>query len=526
MSLISLEFLGFLLAVLVFYYLFPLKFKWLVLLAGSIFFYVSTGPDGLPYLTAVSVIAYLAALGMQLLNQKQEQYFRNHEVDKDEKRKQKARVKKKCKIICVGASLVIILLLIWAKVGNLEWFHQLTGYFTGENQNVMNVIVPLGVSYYTFSAVAYVADVYWKKDKAETNYLKFALFLFYFPKILEGPISRHKNIGQQLCEGHRFDFKGISFGAQRMLWGFFKKMVIADRVAIVVNEVFGNWEEYPGSILLLAAVFGAFQLYCDFSGCMDIVCGASEMVGVKLEDNFSRPFFAKSAAEFWRRWHITLGTWFKDYIYMPIVVSPRMMKIVQKTGKIFGKRAGKTVMSVIPLFVVWLLTGLWHGTGLAYVAWGLYWGGLIIVSTVFEPEIKKVSAFLHIRTDSASWNFFRMVRTFFIFVVSRIITIPNNLQNTKYILGKIVTDFQVWKYFDGSLFDLGLDRANFLLCFVLLLVLWAVSMLQEKGSVRERIAGWNIVFRWALYYAAFFAVLIFGIYGLGYDAASFVYMNY
>lgn len=306
MSLISLEFLGFLLAVLVFYYLFPLKFKWLVLLAGSIFFYVSTGPDGLPYLTAVSVIAYLAALGMQLLNQKQEQYFRNHEVDKDEKRKQKARVKKKCKIICVGASLVIILLLIWAKVGNLEWFHQLTGYFTGENQNVMNVIVPLGVSYYTFSAVAYVADVYWKKDKAETNYLKFALFLFYFPKILEGPISRHKNIGQQLCEGHRFDFKEISFGAQRMLWGFFKKMVIADRVAIVVNEVFGNWEEYPGSILLLAAVFGAFQLYCDFSGCMDIVCGASEMVGVKLEDNFSRPFFAKSAAEFWRRWHITL----------------------------------------------------------------------------------------------------------------------------------------------------------------------------------------------------------------------------
>lgn len=312
-----------------------------------------------------------------------------------------------------------------------------------------------------------------------------------------------------------------------MLWGYFKKLVIADRLAMLVTPVFGNYTAYHGMALLLAAVAGAFQLYCDFSGCMDMVLGISEALGITVEENFSRPFFSKTAAEFWRRWHITLGTWFKDYIYMPLVISPRLLKISGNIRKKFGKRTAKNFMSIIPLAAVWLLTGIWHGTGYNYIAWGIYWGALIILSTVLEPEIRKLSAFLRIDTKSRGWQTFCRLRTFFLFVVSRIITIPGSLRASAGIFKSIFTDFAPWQMFDGSLYTLGLDRPNFTLAVLSLILLGIISKKQEEGvKIREAIAGRAVFIRWAIYLTGIFAVLIFGIYGAGYDASSFVYMNY
>jgi len=493
------------------YYVLPKRCQWLVLLLSSIVFYATYGlAQFIPMLLA-ALAAYLAARRIQ-------------RIYDAETGGTAAERKAKCKGKLLFAAAVLVILLLYAKVGG--WvFQGLAGLFS-LNGDAMQAIVALGVSYYTFSLLSYVADVYWRRDRAETNFLRLLLFVLYFPKILQGPISRHKNLAPQFAQPHKFDYKEFCFGLQLMVWGYFKKMVIADRLAIFVNTVFGDAEKASGSHLLVAACFGAVQLYCDFSGCMDIAGGFSQMLGLKLEANFDHPFFSRSAAEFWRRWHITLGTWFKDYVYMPLVISPRLIGLSKRVRDRFGPRVGKAVMTVIPLLAVWLLTGLWHGTGWDYVVWGLYWGGMIVCSTVFAPELKRLTAALHINTEAGSWRVFQMVRTFLLFVVGRIVTIPGDLGVSWHVLQSIFLRFHVENLVDGSLYTLGLDRPNFILAVVCILVLWSASMLQERGSVRERLAKSNIVFRWSAYYILFFAIIIFGIYGPGYDALSFVYMNF
>lgn len=525
MTFASGSFLVFIIVVFILYFLVAINKRWIILLIASAIFYLGAGLNKLPFILLASLASYYTAIRISKVYEKQNNYLKEHEISKEETKQLQTKNKKKCKIICLIGIGFILAMLIYTKTGN--WIlNSIQNVIQPGAESKISIIVPLGISYYTFSAIGYLADVYWKKEKAEKNYFKFLLFVLYFPKILQGPISRHKNLGKQLVEGHRFEYKRFCYGLQLMLWGYFKKLVIADRLAIPVSKVFGSYATYSGSILLTASLLAAVQLYCDFSGYMDIALGISQVFGIELEKNFDHPFFSRSAAEFWRRWHITLGMWFKDYVYMPLVVSPRMMKLTQRTKQRFSTRAGKTVMTSIPLAVVWLLTGIWHGTGWSYVVWGIYWGVLIILSSALEPEIKRLTSLLKINVQAGSWKVFQMARTFLLFCIGRIITIPGDLHATGVIAEKIFTDFQIWQIFDGTLYSLGLDAANFNLAMITILVLWAVSRLQNKGSVRERIAGCNIVFRWAIYYIAIFAVLIFGIYGPGYDASAFVYMQF
>lgn len=508
MNFINGIFFGFIAITFLAYFAIPIRYRWIVLLCASVIFYCSWGIEKLPFVLATTLLAFFAAKYMDKRYEALENYLAEHQIGKEEKRKLQQETKKQCKKVLLITVACILLVLIYVKTGG------------------KSAIVPLGISYYTLSVIGYLADVYWKKEKAEKNFLHFALFVLYFPKILQGPLSRHKYLGKQLVEGHAFDYKRFCYGLQLMLWGYFKKLVIADRLSQFVTEVFTNYREYSGIILIFGAFFGTLQLYCDFSGCMDMAAGMSEVLGINLEKNFNHPFFSRSAAEFWRRWHITLGNWFKDYIYMPLVVSPRLMKIAQKVKKIWGNRAGKAVVSIIPLSVVWLLTGIWHGTGMNYVMWGIYWGVLIIVSTVFEPEIKRLTKFLHINTEAHSFKIFQMIRTFLLFSIGRIITIPGDLRVTGEIFKKIVTELNIWELFDGTLYTVALNRPNFILVIICILLLWVVSMLQEKGSVRDMFAEINLVICWGIYYIALFAVIILGVYGAGFNAGSFIYMNY
>lgn len=510
MNFISISFGIFLAVTVILYFIVPLKYRWIVLLLASLSFYAFSGKEALVLMLASSFVAYIAARRM-------EHIYAEELQPEEDKKSAMLRKKKKCHFV-LNVALVVILGVL-AIVKAARFMPQSVAAY---------IIVPLGISYYTFSVVAYLADVYWKKHKAESNFFKFTLFVAFFPKILQGPISRYKNLAPQLFEGHTFDYQRFCFGLQLILWGIFKKIVIADHLAIFTDSVFGNWQKNSGSMLLVAAVFAVFQLYCDFSGCMDMASGMSEIFGIELEQNFNHPFFSKSASEFWRRWHITLGTWFKDYIYMPIVVSPRLIKIVQPVKKKCGMRAGKSIMLIVPLLVVWLLTGIWHGTGKPYVVWGLYWGLIIILSSVFEPELKRFTKFLRINVEAGSWKVFQMVRTFFLFCIGRVITIPDDLHATAQILKKFVADFQPWQLMDQTLYGYGLDQREFYLIILSLLLLWVISLIQEKGemTVRERIANWNIVFRWGFYYIVVAVILIFGVYGPGYDAAAFVYMQF
>lgn len=401
-----------------------------------------------------------------------------------------------------------------------------TGVAIRANHGI-SLIVPLGISYYTMSLVGYLADVYWKKEKPEKNFFKLFLFAIYYPKILEGPISKHRLLASQLNAEHNFDYYRFCHGLQRMLWGYFKKLCIADRLTIMTSAVFASPMEYDGSVILVSAIFAAFELYCDFSGCMDMALGASHAMGIDIEENFKQPFLSKSAPEFWRRWHITLGVWFKDYVYMPLVTSPNLMKFVGFLRKHTNKRFAKAIMQIIPLAVVWLLTGLWHGTGINYIVWGIWWGLLMIVSTVFEPEFKKLNERLKINPNSRVHKMVQTVRTFFLFVVGRIITLSGDWDGLVRVLDKIVFDFAPWHFFDQSLYTYGLDRQNFQLVILCILGLMFVEFKQAHGySVTEHIDNKRIWIRWIIYLAAIFFVLIFGAYGAGYDASSFVYANY
>ncbi len=510
MSFVDYIFVPFLFLTIILYFLVPLKWRWILLLVNSLVFYCSWGIALLPFAAGAVLLSWGTALWME------RQYLHLDEQlkagiwsDRAEQGRQRQKVKNRCKYVLWFTVAILVLILAASK---MHW---------------ISIGVPLGISYYTMSLIGYMADVYWRKEKAEHNYFSLLLFAVYFPKILEGPISKHRLVAEQLKEGHTFDYRRFCFGLQRVLWGYFKKLVIADRLNILVGNVFTDYENYHGAIFLVAAIFGAFQLYCDFSGCMDIALGISEIFGITIEENFNRPFFSKTAAEFWRRWHISLGVWFKDYIYMPLVISPRLMKLSGKIRKKCGKRAGKAFITVIPLLAVWILTGVWHGTGWNYVVWGLYWGSIMIISTIWEPELMKLPHLLHLNTETRMWRLFQTLRTFCLFVGSRLLTLPADLSITWYALKRITRKFAPWELLDGTLYTLGLDRPEFILVILALLLLYYVSKKEEEGvSLRARIAKLPVAYRWAVYYGTILAVMIFGIYGAGYNAGAFVYMNY
>lgn len=506
-SFISIQFLIFIGITLLFYFLFPLRHRWLVLLISSIAFYCNAGVDSFIFITLAAITAYMTARNIEDIYNSS------------------CPSRKKAKVhLIIGITLVIVMLL-YAKIGN-SVIDAINNIFTLKIVGFRE-IVPLGISYYTFSVIGYMTDVYWKKEKVEYNCLKFFLYMIYFPQIIQGPIPRYRRLAPQLIEGHPFNYKNLCYGIQRMIWGYFKKMVISDRFALFTSEVFENYTSYEGFTFIIAVLFSALELYCDFSGCMDIALGFSEIMSIHLDENFRRPFYSKSATEFWHRWHITLGTWFKDYIYMPIVSSSFLSKTCQKAKKTFGSRFARSLMSIIPLASVWILTGVWHGTGLNYIVWGCYWGLIIMISTVFAPEIKKLTSALNINTNSKYYSTFQITRTFLLYLGSRILTAPRDLTNSFEIIQRLFTNFNIWVLFDESLYDLGLDRKDFWVGIIAVLILWKISSMQEKGiKVRDKIATYPLPLRWCIYYAGILAIIILGIYGSGHSGNDFVYMYY
>ena len=473
------------------YYIVPLRRRWLVLLFASIAFYATWGIAHFSFVVLAAVSAWILS---NLIEKSQTTAIR--------------------KAYLCGEIILLVLMLLYVKIGKL--------FLESES-----IIVPLGISYYTFSLIGYMADVYWRKENAEKNPVKFLLYMIYFPHILQGPIPRHSRLSPQLIEGHAFDYKAFCFGIQRTVWGLFKKLVIADRFSVITSTVFGpDFMNYSGQVYVFALLCSVFVMYCDFSGCMDIAIGVSESFGIKLDENFRRPFYSRTAGEFWRRWHITLGTWFTDYIFMPFM-TPTFVKFCGKTKKIFGKKFSKSIMMVIPLGVVWLLTGLWHGTGKHFIVWGAYWWIIVSIENVFEPEFKKIRKKLKIQQDSPWFARFQIFKTFIFFIGSRGISGLGGIRVSKHVLKSILTEWNPWIWFDKTVYSLGLDAPNLWAGIVAILILWKMSSLQEHGvHIREKIAEFPLPVRWAVYLGGIFSVLIFGWYGPGFDASNFIYMQF
>lgn len=520
MSYQSLEFLGFTALALLLYYIVGQKRQKWVLLAANTLFFVISGWENIPVILLSMLCSFFTAKKMGAIYAASDEQLTQCQSGA-ERKQVKTKAKAKAKKILVWGMVVVLGFLIVYKTAMF-----LLPTVNAARRKPIELSLPLGISYYTFMAVSYMLDVFWRKIKAEKNFVSYGAFLSYFPHIIQGPIDRYSDMSAVLNSGAKLCYQNITYGAQLAVWGFFKKMVIADRLSVFVNTVMADHLNYAGSVLLLSAVFSAFEMYCNFSGCMDIVRGISQMFGIEIAKNFDHPFFSKNTAEFWRRWHMTLSAWFRDYVFLPISISPKVTRLIQNSRNKWGARMGKALSVIIPSAAVWLLTGLWHGTGINYVAWGVYWFVLTTASSVLEPEFKKLNGFLRINTEAPSWKIFQMIRTFLLFAAGRVISTTSSLQDTASYFGRIFTDFQIGRLFDRSIYTIGWDRSNCLLAFVVLGVLWAVSMLQKKGSLREQASGWNTVFRWILIYAMLIAIAVFGMYGPGFEAADFAYGNF
>lgn len=524
LSYLSLSFAAFLLCLLVTYVMTPNRHKWRTLLLFSLIFYASNGLDKLVFMLGTSAVVYMVSRKLEGLWESFDAQCLEKELASTEKKELQREYKRRGKRVLCLSLVICIGILCWCKYA--AKLFRLINRLTGSSWTV-SIIIPLGISYYTFSSIGYLLDIYWRKNKQpEHNYLKLLLCMIYFPHVVSGPISRYDRLLPQFDKLARPTYERFCMGMQLTLWGLFQKMVIADRLSIFVDKVFTNYAVNEGLIFVVAMILGAFRAYADFSGCMDIVCGISEVLGVELDQNFNHPFFSKSAAEFWRRWHITLGTWFKDYVYVPVSTSSLARNIRRGVSKRFGSGAGKAVMTILPLSAVWLLTGLWHGTGFNYVLWGAYWGILICCSTLLEGQYKKISQKLKINPDDKLWECFQMLRTFVLYCAGLLLVLAGSTRRAFGTLQRMFSTFNPWIFWDQSLYNYGLDRRNFMLAVVSIVILLFVHSLQEKTHIRRTIASSNIVLRWCVYFLGIFSVIIFGVYGLGYNAQDFIYRQF
>lgn len=392
------------------------------------------------------------------------------------------------------------------------------------------ILAPLGISYYSLVWIGYLLDVYWGTCEVEGNILKFLAFCGYFPTYVSGPIVKFQDIEKEIVTGHALDYNNLTFGTQRILWGLMKKLIISERLAIVVNTVYGDYNRYPGAYIWIAMFCFVFQLYTDFSGCIDIVLGTSQLFGIQLPENFNLPFLSTSLAEFWRRWHITLGGWLRDYVLYPILKSDLLQWIGSKSKKAFGKKTGKKIPTWIGLMISWFLIGFWHGGQWNYIIGvGLFFGFIIVSGEALEPFFKKVIALLKINTEAVSYRIFQRLRTFFFFMVGlSFFRSYDGFGVGLKIWKNALTVFNPWIFFDGSLLNLGLTQKDINILFFWGIVLAGSGLLTffTKKSLRELVAEQNLVFRWILYFILLFSVLILGCYGIEFSSASFIYQRF
>ena len=509
-------------ALIIAYYLVPGSWQWGLLLGASGLFYLWAGPEYLAFLLLAAVSTYATGRILDRNLREQEAYLAAHkaELTREERKEYKAAVKKKNRVYmtaCLAVNFGVLALCKGCLIEPLRTVAQ------GGRLSFLTLGLPMGISFYMFQSMGYVVDVYRGTVKAERNFGKLALFVCFFPQLVQGPISRYGQLTATLYGPHKFDGKQVAFGLQRMLWGYFKKLVVADRIAVAVAALKGETGTGAGFAVLM--LFYAIQIYADFTGGIDVAVGMAEALGIRLQENFRRPYFSKSVAEFWRRWHITLGAWLREYVFYPISVSGPMRSLSRaarsKLGN-FGKRTPLYVTSV----VTWLVTGIWHGVSGNYVLWGLLNCAVIVISEELEPLYEKFHAKFGWK-DKGWYGVFEVLRTFALMSLIRISSVLDSVGDYFRRVGSLFTTFNYHILWDGTLLEIGLSGLDYGILVGALAVIFAVSLTEErKGSVRELLWQKNAPVRWVVYFALLLAVLLVGCYGFGYDAGSFIYNRF
>ena len=464
MAYINIPFYIFLIVVLILYYAVPAGYRWYVLLAASIGFYIAWG--GVRMLLILMLVIALSYTAARVVAEK----------------------KKK----------LVFAIFICAVMAPLI----LTKHCGGSAS-----IAPIGISFFSLQAVSYVADVYKDKVKVQKNLSKYALFMMFFPQIVQGPIPRYEWLGGQLYEGQRFDEYKFTKGLQLIVWGLFLKFMIADKTAVVVNTIYGNWQEYQGLYVLIVGILYSIQLYTDFLACVCMAKGMAGLFGIELSDNFNCAYRAVSVRDFWQRWHISLSTWLRDYIYIPL------------GGNKKGKRR-----KYINLLITFIVSGMWHGRGIKYVFWGLMHAFYEIVAEILNPVRNGIYKAFGIGQGSFLESVIKKTGTFFWVMLAWIIFRADGiLMGIKMILNMFGC-FNIWILFDDSLLTLGLDWKDWIVLLFAIMILGGVERIQTRSiCIRDLILEQHIFVRWLVYIMAVMAIWVFGTYGYGFDTQDFIY---
>ena len=522
----SIEFLIFFPAVVIIYFLLPHRWQWQWLLASSCFFfgfsyYLYYDPVNFPYPTNIPwyIFNLFSVVSVIIIN-----YLLAILIEKS---KTTGSTRPKVYLV-IGIAYPIILLLLFKY---LNFFNQTINHIArllnlNYPENILKIIIPLGISYYTFHIISYLVDVYRGIQKAERHFGIFSLYILFFPKIVAGPIERAQNLIPQFYEEKKFDYARIKDGLLLFAWGLFKKLVIADRAAIVVNEVYGDPYGYPGIYLIIAHLSFIFQVYCDFSGYSDMAIGIARIMGFKLSDNFRRPYLSSSITELWRRWHITMISWFRDYVYIPMG----------------GNRVAKWRWQY-NTFITFILSGFWHGANWTFITWAALNALHILISIWTAPVRKKLMALVNLKKFPSFYKILTILITFTSFTLSGIFFRAASMADAFYIISHLFTGFDVFiktvltlnydmlKSFlviQNKITFLGYSKPAFLPEMITLalgmIVLATIEIIQERSNrrIRDMIAQKPWYIKWALYYCLLFALVFLGMY----SNQQFIYFRF
>lgn len=521
MQFASVSFVLFAALLLIVYYLVPKKVQWITLLVASYVFYLWAGIEYLGFILFTTLSTYAATRLMDKNLSVQEEYLAANKatLSRDERKEYKAKVKAKNRLWMILCLVLNFAILFVCKGCLAEPFRTLA---QGGPLGFLTLALPLGISFYMFQSLGYVIDVYRGGVKTEKNIFRLALFVSFFPQLVQGPISKFATVAPQLYAPHTFDAKEVSFGLQRVLWGFFKKLVIADRIAVAVIELKGD--EYTGISFLMLTIFYAVQIYGDFTGGIDITIGLAQTLGIKLPENFIRPYFSKNIAEYWRRWHITLSVWMKDYIFYPLSVCKPMLNLSKSARQKFGN-FGKRIPVYVASIITWFCTGIWHGITPNFVLWGMLNCFFIVLSEECAPLYEKFHNRFHLK-DKKWYGGFEMLRMFFLMNLIRICDLFPNVGQYFSRMGSLFTEFNFHILWDGTLMQLGLTAVDYFILLGGIILMFSVSLYQEKrGSVRELLQAHTAI-RYVVLFALLLVVLLMGSYGIGYNASNFIYNQF
>ena len=530
MNFVSTPFFIFLVVLFLLYYTIPKRHQWKLLLVGSIVFYCFAGWYCLIYIGVTAVTTWFAARKITDLAGQQAQYMKEHsaEMSREERKAQKAKDKAKRWHWALGCLLLNFGILAVVKYTGFVLSNVNSGLAALGSTfqfSFTNIALPMGISFYTFQSMGYLIDVYWGKYPAERNLGKFALFVTFFPQLIQGPISRFADLSKTLYAEHAFDGKQFALGGQRVLWGLAKKLIVADRLAIPLIALVKDPEQYNGVYVLAVMFLYAVQLYADFTGGIDITIGVAQMLGIKVQENFNRPFFSKNTTEYWRRWHISMGSWFRDYVFYPLSVSKTLLKLHQKSRATFGER-GKRISVHTCTILLWFVTGIWHGASWNFIVWGLLNGIVIIISQELEPLYGKFHGKFPKLKGTFGYRLFEVIRTFWLMSAIRVLDVYRDVPLTFRQYGSIFTNLKLSSLWSGTFLKLGITAGDWCVAGVGCLAMLVCSLLGRTEPVRDRLAKRSPHAAWAGCVVLVLLMVIFGVYGIGFDATQFIYNQF